>query len=72
MRIRTSSREKVLQLVPTHACESEELAVGLSLSLALHEGCLYFLLIHGQPAMRTAGVQDTPWLRRRSLVRPSH
>jgi len=31
-------------LVPTHACEGEELAVGLSLSLTLYEGSLYFFL----------------------------
>lgn len=31
-------------LIPTHACEGEELAMSLGLSLALDEGCLYVLL----------------------------
>lgn len=66
--------EKVIQLVPTHACEGEELAVGLSLSLALYEGCLYFFLRDrdSRLATRATADKDIPWLRRRSLVHPWH
>lgn len=63
---------EVVQLVPTHVCEGEELAMGLGLSLALHKSGLYFLLGKNGKRVQGSEDQDTPCSCRRNPGHPLH